>query len=384
MQAIRATIVKLKGEIKTLSGKDEENLYLPIQEEDTLRKDMEWNLKSQLPYKASQYNLDKSKGRRDALKIEIEALDAEDLHISEVLEQRDPLKCTKCGQYMPDEKANEIHHEVNVDLNTKKIALQDINQAILRYKKEVASLSKLQQQYTALENQLEKILETKTAARLAIKEVQGKEEQMRSLKESLQELKDEKPEFNIEALTAEIESLSLQQRPLTKICSRLARKLKMLDWMIATPLSNSGLKVFIFNQMIQKVNAKLKNYASYIGFTPRFEVDLLGARKDINMVVYDGKYPIPFQDLSGGQSQMINVATAFAIHDIVSDGSINILFLDEVFESLSAKNVEIVGTIIGQKSRDKAIYLITHLQDFIAQTTDTLNVTRIGGQTQVG
>ena len=385
IQAVKANLLKLKGSVVALQKSNEldtEELDIQIGE---LRDKMSINKAEQVLYKNSKSFYDKANLRRANLKTKLMALDEEQEHTSSVLEQKDALKCTKCGQYMPDETAHQILHEVTVDLNTKQVSLNMLNEAVLRHKKELASLSKLQEQYTILENKLNKILDTKTAANLIIKEIKGKQEQMASLRESIKELQDEKPEFNIEGLTEEIEALTSQQGPLTKICSKLARKLKLLDWMIATPLSNSGLKVFVFNQMIQKVNAKLKNYSSYIGFTPRFEVDLEGARKDINMVVYDGKYPIPFQDLSGGQSQMINVATAFAIHDIVSDGSINILFLDEVFESLSAKNVEIVGTIIGQKSRDKAIYLITHLQDFIAQTTDTLVVTRKnGGATQVG
>ena len=38
--------------------------------------------------------------------------------------------------------------------------------------------------------------------------------------------------------------------------------------------------------------------------------------------------------------------------------------MDEVFESLRGKNIDIVTELIRLKSRDRSIHLVTHLTDF--------------------
>jgi DNA repair exonuclease SbcCD ATPase subunit len=93
-------------------------------------------------------------------------------------------------------------------------------------------------------------------------------------------------------------------------------------------------------------------------------------------MVYEGQYPVPYEDLSGGQGQLVNIAIAFAIHDVVAADNVNLLILDEVFESLSSGNVEIVSSVISDKSADKSLFLITHQQDFTPQGAKVMYVSR--------
>lgn len=88
---------------------------------------------------------------------------------------------------------------------------------------------------------------------------------------------------------------------------------------------------------------------------------------------------VPFEDLSGGQKQLVNLAIAFAMNEILSQSKqINIAFLDEVFESLSSNNIELVSELIRKIYKNKTLFLITH-QESLPINAKTLKVKRING-----
>lgn len=341
--------------------------------------------------------------QRDAYRVELIPLKEVDKKESNARIKRDNIKrdldkkekyleslmvsrlCPTCGQAMTTVKVTELKSEAQTDINTLKASLTEVNKMLLGYKKELASLTSVQTKYSNADDNYYKKLEEKRFAEMDLINYKNSQKNLTQLEKYLKEAKDqEMPDLNIESVESNLKKAEEDIETLAKEYRRVNKKLGLYNWLITTPLSNSGLKVYIFNQMLQKVNVILKNYTPYIGFTPRFEVDLENARKDINMVIYSGKYPINYPDLSGGQSQLVNIAVAFAIHELVSSDHINILFLDEVFESLSENNIEIVSSIIEAKSRDKAIYLITHLSDFVSQNSEILEISLDNNTTRLG
>jgi DNA repair exonuclease SbcCD ATPase subunit len=48
---------------------------------------------------------------------------------------------------------------------------------------------------------------------------------------------------------------------------------------------------------------------------------------------------------------------------LAREKGIDLLFLDEVFESLCKENIEVVSRLISQVSDNKSIFLITHLDN---------------------
>lgn len=137
------------------------------------------------------------------------------------------------------------------------------------------------------------------------------------------------------------------------------------EWLIKDPLSNSGLKAFIFDSMLGKVNNYLKPYSQIIGFGIRVFIEMEKAHKDINIAISKGGDEVYYSDLSKGQKQLVNIALAFSLSEAVNSVKpTNLLFLDELFESLNAENVDKVGDMIIKKSKNKAIHLITHQRSF--------------------
>ena len=89
---------------------------------------------------------------------------------------------------------------------------------------------------------------------------------------------------------------------------------------------------------------------------------------------------VQYDELSGGQKQLCNLAMAFAMNEVMTQAKgISIAFLDEVFENLSQDNIEIVVGLIKKVYKDKTLFLITHQESLPISNSKTLKVQRIKG-----
>lgn len=94
------------------------------------------------------------------------------------------------------------------------------------------------------------------------------------------------------------------------------------------------------------------------------------SNKTLNAIVIKGEDIVMYNDLSGGQTQLVDLAIAFSIHDIVSNKvECNVLLMDEVFENLDKENIQIVNELISLKTKDKAVHLMTHNEQFNYQNS---------------
>lgn len=182
-----------------------------------------------------------------------------------------------------------------------------------------------------------------------------------NMAQSLEHQKHEKCPIKTNPIKAKIaEHLPLQEE-VNKKMQGIQKKIQIDEWLMKEPLSNSGIKAFIFDSMLNKVNYYLKAYTKFIGFGVRVYMDLESANKDFKISILKGTQEVPYDELSGGQKQLADVALMFALNDTVTASKpINILLMDEVFESLSPNNVEVVGQIIEKKASGRSIHLITH------------------------
>lgn len=218
----------------------------------------------------------------------------------------------------------------------------------------------------SLENEL-RTLEKQTAELPMQKKV--RENQDTLLKQNLKDikaLKKKKPkESNLPELKAKLAILNDRLYLSNKEEVSIKKKLELQKWLLKFPLSNSGLKAFIFDSMIGKTNNHLKYYTPIIGFSVRVFIDLKSANKDIRIIVQKKGQDVLYEDLSKGQKQLTDVALAFALNDTVNSAKpTNLLIMDEIFENLDKANIEKVGNIIAQKSLKKSLHLITHQSSF--------------------
>ena len=125
----------------------------------------------------------------------------------------------------------------------------------------------------------------------------------------------------------------------------------------------------------------IRNDDEVLGFRISFEVDLDSVKKDfVTLIEMDGEI-YDYEELSGGQQQLCNVAMAFAMNEsLTASKDINIVFLDEVFESLSMDNIEIVIGLIKKTFEEKVLFLITHHESIPLSKFKTLRVERLNGR----
>lgn len=137
-------------------------------------------------------------------------------------------------------------------------------------------------------------------------------------------------------------------------------ELENYNWLINDPLGNNGIKAYLFDSSLEFLNKCLDKYSEVLGFRIEFNIDLGTARKEfVTLIERDGMI-IDYDELSGGEKQLVCVAMAFAMNEaLTASKGINLAFLDEVFESLSSDNIEIVTSLIRYIFKEKTLFLIT-------------------------
>lgn len=180
--------------------------------------------------------------------------------------------------------------------------------------------------------------------------------------------------------------LSTLSDKLQSIESEMEEKRAKVDnykWVMDDPLGNRGIKAFLFESSLDILNETLESYSEVLGFSILFYVDIQGVKKDFNtQIIMDG-IEVSYEELSGGQKTLVNIAMAFAMNEVMTKAKgINIAFLDEVFENLSSEYVDLVIGLIRKIYKDKTLYLISHHESLPIPNARVITVTRERGLSQ--
>lgn len=307
------------------------------------------------------------------------SLDKEEIKLAKA---KKSAKCPLCGGPLKDDKKQEYLEEITSTINQLTNAIADTKRSIQGHKIELASLTKKK---IALESNVKKIKELETQIANndfdpSFYKTMGSD--IVSLAAQILRVKDEQINFGEEAALLELEVLKKEAKVIYKDLRKVKIRYETQGWLYSDALSNSGLKAFIFNKMLHKLNIILEQYSKTLGIRPYFEIDMAGARKDIKAFVQKDGHVVPFEDLSGGQAQIANVIIAFGTHDLIAKGKFNILILDEVFESLTSSSIEVVTDLILAKTLKQHVYLITHIKDFNPTGANTLEFKLQDGATR--
>lgn len=290
--------------------------------------------------------------------------------------------CPTCGAEMEGDKRKIHQAEIQSEIDNYTKELAEAKKAISGHKTKLASLLKQDKHIKSLTTSLETLEERLSDCPYSPEEVKSLVEKIKDKKAQKKKVRETSINFGVEEAKSDLDRLEKEAKVLGKALRKATKKYQVQEWLYTKALSNSGLKAFIFNQMLDKLNAILKDYSKQLGIRPYFIVDMESARKDILAYAYINGMPVSFNDLSGGQAQLANIITAFATHDLIAKGKFNILVLDEVFESLSSTNVELVSEMINPKTHKQQVFLITHLNQFKPTGAHTLEFTLQDGVTR--
>jgi DNA repair exonuclease SbcCD ATPase subunit len=284
-------------------------------------------------------------------------------------------KCFECGSTLKGEKLSKQKTKISikidnllVQMNKLEVAISGIDFIYLDSEKEVLSkeLKELQKKLSNIKSD-KKLREELEYSRKNFKDT------LKELKQEQEKIKNERLKIKSTTYQEKIEEKEAKLKVIERKARKIAKEKEIYDWLIKDPLSNSGLKAYIFNSLLSKVNHCLKNYSNILGFNIEFGIDMQTANKDFYQVIYQDNEIILYNDLSGGQKQLVDTSVALAIHDVISSvRPTNILFLDEPFEGLDNDTIELVSEIIQYKSSKQALFLITHHSSFNPTNAETL------------
>ena len=277
-------------------------------------------------------------------------------------------------------------------------SLEDVIDSIIllleknKVKKALQKVKTIKKAYSDIErysDERDKVLNILSKLRTKEREVQRAKYILDNLTSKLKETKRElarlesntDQKVNSPKYKKKAKSLKIKLKEQKAILEQKEKELEDYEWLLNDPLSNRGIKAFLFDSCLGQLNDTLEKYAEVLGFRISFEVDLESTKKDfVTLIEMDGEI-YDYDELSGGQQQLCNVAMAFAMNEsLTASKDINIAFLDEVFESLSMDNVEIVIGLIKKTFEEKVLFLITHHESIPLSKFKTLRVERLNGR----
>lgn len=280
--------------------------------------------------------------------------------------------CSECGQPLVGkdlisarEKAKESFKKTKAKIKNLQTVLAGCREQYSKVSTELGKQSKYREYLEQTKDHVKGLNAKLSQIEDLNEEAQAKHREIASIKDRIKAQKEDKFTLSQKEVNQAIAELEIQIANKEVEIKSIGKRLEIDRWLIKDPLSNSGLKAFIFDSMLNKVNFHLKKYSKRIGFLVNVFMNLESANKDFCISVIKGSKEVPYQDLSRGQKQLAQVALCFALNDTqVESKPINILLMDEIFESLDPENIEIVAGIISEKAKTRSIHLITHQKTF--------------------
>lgn len=203
---------------------------------------------------------------------------------------------------------------------------------------------------------------------------------IKQIDKEIESLKSFKPKKKPENVEEKLESYKKKLDALKKKSQEVTNECTLYKWAYDGPLSNNGIKAFLFESSLGFLNETLRSYSDILGFDIQFTVDLNSTKKDFDVLISKDGIEVIYEELSGGEKQLVNLSMAFAMNALVNKSKgVNIAFLDEVFESLSQDNIEIVVNLIRQVYAGRSLFLITHQDSLPVSNSKTITVSKKQG-----
>ena len=246
--------------------------------------------------------------------------------------------------------------------------------------KAIINSDKLQEEYEDALGRLDELRTTNEKYKRLQKECDDIASDIADIDEDLEKLKQEKLKVMSPKYKEKLKEIRKTLRKVDEDYHNKELELENYNWLINDPLGNNGIKAYLFDSSLDMLNRTLDKYSQVLGFRIEFNIDLGTARKEFfTLIERDGQI-IDYDELSGGERQLCNVAMAFAMNEsLTASKGINLAFLDEVFESLSSDNVEVVTSLIRHTFANKTLFLITHLDSLSLSNTKILQVEKVNG-----
>lgn len=238
----------------------------------------------------------------------------------------------------------------------------------------------LQELYEESTERLDELESNCTRYKALVKECSDIASDLADIDQEIKDLKNQKLKVMSTKYKERLKKIRKDLRKVDEDYHNRELELENYNWLINDPLGNNGIKAYLFDSSLHLLNRTLASYSEVLGFRIEFNIDLNSTRKDFVTLIERDNHIIDYDELSGGEKQVCNLCMAFAMHEaLTASKGINLAFLDEVFESLSSDNIELVINLIKHIFNSKSLFLITHHDSLPLSNTKILQVEKIKG-----
>lgn len=246
--------------------------------------------------------------------------------------------------------------------------------------KAFSDIEKYEKKYSKAQDRLEELENVDERYKKLKSDCDDIADDLASIDEDLAKLKQEKLKVMSPKYKQKLKEIRKNLRKVDEDFHNKELELENYNWLINDPLGNNGIKAYLFDSSLEFLNRTLDKYSEVLGFRIEFNIDLGTARKDfVTLIERDGMI-MDYDELSGGEKTLCNFSMALAMHEaLTASKGVNIILFDEVFESLSSDNVELVTSLIRKYSEGKTVFVITHLEGVVFSHSKILQVTKEKG-----
>ena len=265
------------------------------------------------------------------------------------------------------------------------ILLRDNNSSkafelINHFRDKFKMLGKVNKRIEKVQNRLTKLHEVKSKYDELRYKLHDVKDDLKVAKSELDRLINKDKESLVSKYQSQIKRCKHELKTITDNLAVSVHTLNNINWVVDDPLGNNGLKAYIFDSSLNLINDTLAKYSELLGFNIEFSVNLESNRKEFVTLIEKDGVIVDYDELSGGEKQLVNIAMAFAMNEVLTASKgINIAFLDEVFESLSSDNIEVVVSLVKHVFNGKTLFLITHHESLPLSNCRTMMVEKVNG-----
>lgn len=288
--------------------------------------------------------------------------------------------CPTCGQKLPnvhkvdttnlEEELSVLNEEsisINNNLNTIKTALSTAKNGIKTAFE--SNTLKLNKNIQDIQSKINSLKDNKSLSEMSIRKFSAEIARLEAEADSFNDNKF-KIERALEQDKSELnqidEKILYTNNDLEDGKNHLDVNSKMLN------LISRDFRGYLLTNVISFINNKSKEYSRELFETDKIEFILDGNNIDI---YYDLK---PYECLSGGERQKIDVIVQLAIRDMLCthlDFSSNILVLDEISDNIDSVGAERLFNLISNKLNDvESVFIISHHSDYNLPIDNTITV----------
>jgi DNA repair exonuclease SbcCD ATPase subunit len=149
--------------------------------------------------------------------------------------------------------------------------------------------------------------------------------------------------------------------------------------------SEAGLIRYVIRNILEYLNERCNSYLSTLtkgNFIIKFDDSLVET-------IYNDGVECHYESLSGGEKKRVSLAVMLGLNDLLlltGKNRSNIIFFDEVADSLDADGVKGLIELIHQLTKHKKLFIITHneyLSSLLEEYSQTLIVTKRNNLTKI-